>query len=109
YKKGGDQQLYLDLCNGNELTVDRVTNDPLRIARTNVNILGGMQPEIVTQLANNNRGEDGFLDRFLFVYPENLEPHLFTGMDIPEAHKENYQRLINNLLESPQQTIKADT
>lgn len=108
YKKGGDQQMYLDLFNGNELTVDRVTKEPIRITQTNVNILGGMQPEIVKQLANNNRGEDGFLDRFLFVYPENLEPHLFTGLDIPAAHKENYKRLINNLLEAPQQTIKTD-
>lgn len=108
YKKGGDQQMYLDLFNGNELTVDRVTKEPIRITQTNVNILGGMQPEIVKQLANNNRGEDGFLDRFLFVYPENLEPHLFTGVDIPEVHKENYKRLINNLLEAPHQTIKTD-
>lgn len=108
YKKGGDQQMYLDLFNGNELTVDRVTKEPIRIPQTNVNILGGMQPEIVKQLASNNRGEDGFLDRFLFVYPENLEPHLFTGLDIPDGHKENYKRLINNLLEAPHQTIKTD-
>lgn len=109
YKKGGDQQMYLDLFNGNELTVDRVTKEPIRIPQTNVNILGGMQPEIVKQLASNNRGEDGFLDRFLFVYPENLEPHLFTGLDIPDGHKENYQRLIDHLLEAPHQTIKTDS
>ena len=108
YKKGGDQQMYLELFNGNELTVDRVTKEPIRIAQTNVNILGGMQPKIVQEFANNNRSEDGFLDRFLFVYPENLEPHLFTGLDISDAHKENYKRLINNLLEAPQQTIKTN-
>jgi|TARA_R110000823_G_scaffold185666_1_gene318089 hypothetical protein len=108
YKKGNDQQMYLELFNGNELTVDRVTKEPIRIPQTNVNILGGMQPELVKQLAGNNRSEDGFLDRFLFVYPENLEPNLFTGTDIPEYHQENYKRLINNLLEAPQQTIKTD-
>lgn len=109
YKKGGDQQMYLDLFNGNELTVDRVTKEPIRIAQTNVNILGGMQPEIVKQLAKNNRGEDGFLDRFLFVYPESIDPNLFTGLDIPEAYKENYHRLINNLLEVPNQVIRANS
>ncbi|MAP81860.1 MAG: hypothetical protein CL526_12325 [Aequorivita sp.] len=107
YKKGNDQQLYLELFNGNELTVDRITKDPIRILETNVNILGGMQPEIVKQLAKNNRSEDGFLDRFLFVFPKNLEPHLFTGSDIPEIHKENYKRLITNLLEIPRQTVKT--
>lgn len=108
YKKGNDQQLYLELFNGNELTVDRVSKEPIRIAQTNVNIIGGMQPVIVKQLASNNRSEDGFLDRFLFVYPENLEPSLFEGLDIPNIHKENYIRLINNLLDAPQQSIKAD-
>jgi len=108
YKKGGDQQMYLELFNGNELTVDRVTKEPIRITQTNVNILGCIQPEKIKKLADNDRVADGFLDRFLFVYPENLEPHLFTGVDIPEAHKENYKRLINNLLEAPQQTIKTD-
>ncbi len=108
YKKGGDQQMYLDLFNGNELTVDRVTKEPIRIAQTNVNILGGMQPEIVKQLARNNRSEDGFLDRFLFVYPESIDPILFTGLDIPETHQGNYNRFINNLLEAPHQTIIAN-
>lgn len=108
YQKGGDQQMYLDLFNGNGLTVDRVSKPPIHIPEANVNILGGMQPEIVKQIANNHRDEDGFMDRFLFVFPENLEPHLFTGEDIAEAHKENYKKLINNLLEAPQQIIKSD-
>lgn len=109
YKKGGDQQMYLELFNGNELTVDRITKEPIRITETNVNILGGMQPEKVKQFANNGRDDDGFLERFLFVYPPNLKPHLFTGEDISEVHKDNYNRLIHTLLEAPPQTIKVNT
>ncbi len=105
YKKGGDQQLYLDLFNGNELTVDRVTKDPIRVAETNVNIFGGMQPEILKGMAKNNRSEDGFLDRFLFVYPNKTEPIRFTGLDINDIHKSNYAKLINNLYGASQQII----
>lgn len=108
YKKGGDQQMYLELFNGNELTVDRVTKDPIRIEQTNVNILGGMQPKLLKQFAKNNRDVDGFLDRFLFVIPKNLEPRLFTGKHIPEVHIKNYEKLINNLLEAEPQTIQAN-
>lgn len=109
YKKGGDQQMYLDLFNGSGLTVDRVTKEPIRIEQTNVNILGGMQPDILKGLANNNRNQDGFLDRFLFVFPENLKPILFTGAKIYDTHRENYRRMIGNLLDAPTQTIKAST
>ncbi len=107
YKKGGDQQLYLALFNGGSLSVDRVTKEPIRIEQTNVNILGGMQPQVLKGMAKNNRSEDGFLDRFLFVYPENVEPILFTGLDIEDHNKENYKRLIFKLLDVPLQTIKA--
>ncbi|MDM9630255.1 DUF3987 domain-containing protein [Robiginitalea aurantiaca] len=98
YKKGGDQQMYLDMFNGSELTVDRVTKEPIRIEETNVNILGGMQPEILKSFVGNNRRVDGFLDRFLFVYPDNLKPILFTGNDIASEHVENYFRLIDNIM-----------
>jgi len=108
YKKGGDQQMYLDLFNGGCVSVDRVTKEPIRIDATNVNILGGMHPQMLKGIAKNNRKEDGFLDRFLFVYPENLEPFLFTGLDIEDRKKENYKRLIFNLLDAPNQTIIAD-
>ncbi|MGB5821443.1 MAG: DUF3987 domain-containing protein [Saonia sp.] len=108
YKKGGDQQMYLDLFNGSELTVDRITKEPIRIEQTNVNILGGMQPEVLKGMAKGDRSNDGFLDRFLFVYPDNLKPNLFTGMKIDGVHQENYKRLIGNLLDAPMQTIRAD-
>ena len=107
YKKGGDQQMYLSLFNGSTLTVERVSKEPIRIEQTNVNIIGGMQPEIIKQLAQNNRSEDGFLDRFLFVYPKNLKPSLYTGKDISGRNRENYWRFINNLLDVPEMTIKA--
>ena len=108
YKKGGDQQLYLELFNGGTLTVDRVSKDPIRVPKTNVNILGGMQPEILKGMAKNNRSEDGFLDRFLFVYPDKNLPVFFKGLDIEEIHKDNYTKLINNLYNAPNQTIKAN-
>ena len=108
YKKGGDQQMYLDLFNGNGLTVDRITKDPIRIEKTNVNILGGMQPEVLKGMAKNDRSKDGFLDRFLFVYPDNLKPNLFTGLKIEPIYLENYNRLISNLLDAPAQTIIAN-
>jgi hypothetical protein len=108
YKKGGDQQMYLGLFNGGELTVDRITKDPIRVERTNVNILGGMQPDILKGMAKDNRDKDGFLERFLFVYPDNLEPVLFTGQSIEQTHRDNYERMIGNLLDAPEKTIRAD-
>lgn len=107
YKKGGDQQLYLELFNGGTLAVDRVTKDPIRVEETNVNIIGGLQPKVLKILGANNRNDDGFLARFLFVYPKNPKPFLFTGEAIDKTHVENYSKLINNLYDAPSGNLKA--
>lgn len=107
YKKGGDQQKYLEFFNGGTLTVDRVSKDPIRVEKTNVNILGGLQPKKLKELASNGRNDDGFLSRLLFVYPTNLKPPFFTGQAIKKIHTENYNRFILNLYDAPTSTLKT--
>jgi len=107
YKKGGDQQKYLEFFNGGTLTVDRVSKDPIRVEKTNVNILGGLQPKKLKELAANGRNDDGFLSRLLFVYPTNLKPPFFTGRSIKKIHTENYNRFILNLYDAPTSTLKT--
>lgn len=107
YNKGGDQQKYLEFFNGGTLTVDRVSKDPIRVEKTNVNILGGLQPKKLKALASNGRNDDGFLSRILFVYPKNLKPSKFTGRAIAEKHVKNYKRLILNLYDAPPSKIKT--
>ena len=107
YNKGGDQQKYLEFFNGGTLTVDRVSKDPIRVEKTNVNILGGLQPKKLKALASNGRNDDGFLSRILFVYPKNLKPNKFTGLAIEQIHVDNYNRFILNLYDAPPAKIET--
>ena len=107
YNKGGDQQKYLEFFNGGTLTVDRVSKDPIRVEKTNVNILGGLQPKKLKALASNGRNDDGFLSRILFVYPKNLKPNKFTGLAIEQKHVDNYNRFILNLYDAPPTKIET--
>ena len=109
YKKGGDQQLYLNLWNGGSLSVDRVTKEPLRVEKTNVNVLGGMQPEKLKEFAKNGRKYDGFLDRFLFIIPKHLNPYQFTGLDIKEKNKKYYDSFIKSLLNAPERSLQINS
>ncbi|MDC0177469.1 YfjI family protein [Polaribacter sp.] len=107
YKKGGDQQMYLEFFNGDAISVDRVSKGPIRVENPNVNILGGMQPKVLKDMASNNREDDGFLARFLFVYPEYLEPKLFTGKQIDESQYQSYNKLIQDLFGTTNKTLKT--
>ena len=107
YNKGGDQQKYLEFFNGGTLTVDRLSKDPIRVEKTNVNILGGLQPKKLKTLASNGRSDDGFLSRILFVYPRNLKPNKFTGKSIDKIHVENYIKFILSLYDAPACELKT--
>jgi hypothetical protein len=67
-----------------------------------------MQPSLLKKMAGNNRNEDGFLSRFLFVYPNNLHPNLFTGNSIKESNIKNYENLISNLFDLENQVLQVD-
>ncbi len=71
YSKGGESQKYLQIWNGSAISVARKANGTTRIDMPHISILGGIQPEILPKLAEKSRISDGFLDRFLFCYPES--------------------------------------
>lgn len=107
YRKGSDQQTYLELFNGDTLTVDRVSKAPIRVNQPIVNILGGLQPSVLKEMAAKNRDTDGFLARFLFVYPDSVEPKLFKGKKIDKSLQDNYNQLIDFLYDMPKTTLNA--
>lgn len=71
YSKGGESQKYLQIWNGSAISVARKGSGMTRIDTPHISILGGIQPEILPKLAEKSRISDGFLDRFLFCYPES--------------------------------------
>ena len=68
-----------------------------------------MQPKLLKNMASNNRDSDGFLSRFLFVFPEINKPRKFTGLSINKINNDNYKRLLNNLFEIPETIINASS
>lgn len=107
YRKGADQQMYLELFNGDSLNIDRVSKNPIRIENPNVNIIGGIQPVGLQEMASNNRNEDGFLARFLFVLPSDLVPFKFSGKKIDSSLEDKYEEMIKTLCDTKPKTLKA--
>ncbi|APG65926.1 hypothetical protein LPB136_11370 [Tenacibaculum todarodis] len=109
YRKGADQQLYLELFNGGTLSVDRVSKPSIRVEKTNVNVLGGIQPSALKDMAKNNRNDDGFLARFLFVYPIKSKPNLFSGNKIQSKHTDGYKKFIHDIYNADNINLKASS
>lgn len=70
YRKAGDRQSYLSLWAGQALKVDRRTTASVYVPHPAVSVVGGIQPDLLTRLKDEADRQDGFLDRFLFSWPE---------------------------------------
>lgn len=71
---GGDRSFWLEAYNGNPYTYDRVKNDEeVHIPHLGLSVVGGIQPDKVRRIIAD-KDDDGFVSRFLFVYPKPLPP-----------------------------------
>jgi hypothetical protein len=67
--RGGDRQDMLSLWSGTPLKIDRKNAPPIVVERPTVSVVGGVQPDRLSFLSAE-AGQDGFLDRPLWAYPD---------------------------------------
>jgi hypothetical protein len=105
YKSGGKgnaRQQYLKIWSNGAIIVDRKQSDePVVVPKPYLTIQGGIQPSVLHEIGDGR--DDGFLDRFLFAYPE---PSFggYTDEEISERAEDDYDSLINELWRASAET-----
>ena len=97
YNSSSEQESYLSFWNGNSISIDRKSDEPIRLKSTYVNIIGSIQTKLLYELSKNDRGENGFLYRFLFALNENPKPVLWNNKILDKRLIIEYEKLINRL------------
>jgi hypothetical protein len=93
--KGSERQFWLSVHNNQPVSVDRKGQQgAVSVLRPFVSVIGGIQPDVLGDLAENR--EDGMLERFLFAYPEPLFS-LWTDNDVSDRASANYRDLYERL------------
>lgn len=69
YRKAGDRQTWLSLWSATTLKIDRKTSPPLMIVAPCVSVIGGIQPDRLTELRSDAGQRDGFVERLLLAWP----------------------------------------
>jgi len=84
YRKAGDRQLHLSLWAGSPMKVDRKGAGSTYIPRPSVSIIGGIQPEMLTELSEEANRRDGFVERILMAWP-HAKPMTWNEATIDET------------------------
>jgi hypothetical protein len=71
--KGADRQHYLSMWSRTSIKVDRKSSPkPIIVPHPCLSVAGGIQPDLLSALADSAGREDGFLDRLLWSYPDEV-------------------------------------
>jgi hypothetical protein len=99
--KGADEQTWLSIHSGEMIKVNRKGKDPLFINDPCISVLGGIQTNILKTLSADNRGVNGFINRLLFVFPEDTTFQPFNESEIPGRMITDYKQMIYQLMGYP--------
>jgi hypothetical protein len=97
YNINGEQQNLLSAFSGSPYKVNRVNRPPIFVRHPFINIVGGLQSDLLKELASDSRDVSGFLARILFVMPEIHKTPLYTREELPDSVKVERNKLIHSL------------
>ena len=98
YNKGSEMEFWLSQWSGKPINIDRKTGEPVFIPLPFISVAGTIQKGILNELAKDSRTQNGFIDRILFVIPDNIQKEYWSETDLPPVVSENWKRIISNLL-----------
>lgn len=97
--RGTDRQHYLSMWSRTSMKVDRKSSPvPVIVAKPCVSVVGGIQPDLLGDLADAARREDGFIDRLLWSWPDtDMQQDTWTEDDVSREVMAATARLFERL------------
>jgi hypothetical protein len=101
--KGADRQEWLKIWNGYGIKNNRKSSGAIVIPQTSIGILGGIQPETITNMVSGDDSQfDGLWNRFSFVGLPQFKTSAFT--ETPADLGIELDKVYRSLSEQPHQT-----
>jgi len=101
YSKGDQISTYLSFWSNKGTSIDRVSMPvPLFLPDPFLNIIGSLQPRVLPKLFTPGKSDNGFLQRFLFAFPDNAEKKPINDNEIADEVIINYGQWIDDYQKS---------
>jgi hypothetical protein len=104
YRHGGERQALLSAWASVALKVDRAGRDPYWVARPVISVAGGVVPDLLSRLEAEAGALDGFIDRFLWAWPD-CEPAPLSTRRVDEEVREEVIAACRLLRRVPEGTV----
>ncbi|MDE2505860.1 MAG: DUF3987 domain-containing protein [Planctomycetota bacterium] len=102
--KGSDRSNLLKVWSGKGIKRDRVSNEnrvPVRCPFPYLSIVGCLTSDMVGELADPRGRADGFIDRFLFVYPDVRPVADWSDRGVSDLVARDWRHVVRSLFDRP--------
>jgi len=101
YTKGSEMEFWISNFNSKPINIDRKTNEPIYIPVPFISVCGTIQTGILNVLAKDSRTQNGFIDRILFCFPDNLQKKYWSESEINPVIIKKWNGIITKILDLP--------
>ena len=103
YSKGSEEQFWLMAFSASPIQINRKNiRGSISIKRPYISVSGTIQPDLLRDLAEGSRSKNGFIDRILFVYPQNLKKKYWSTKELPQHITSSWHSIVEGLLDLEQ-------
>lgn len=101
YSKSDQQSNFLTTWSNKPTTIDRISQPiPLFIETPFLSIIGGVQPRMLGRLFTSQKLDNGFYQRFLFAYPDNVHKQPINDNEMDENLFNDYTQFITDYIDN---------
>jgi len=72
YREGSDLEFWLSAWSNESVHINRVTRQGSFVESPFIPVLGGIQPDVLTNFFTSENKDNGFIDRLLITYPDAI-------------------------------------
>ncbi len=110
FSKGDTTSIYLSIWSNQSTSVDRIKNPkPLWLPTPFLSIIGGTQPRLLTRIFPANKTDNGFFQRFLIAFPDNVKKEYINDFDFDETVLTDYADWMKIYMQRSEIIIDADS
>lgn len=103
YNKGSEIESWISIWSNKPISIDRKQNEPIFIENPFISVIGSIQLGIIKEMAKNNKGVNGFMERLLFVIPKDLKKLEWNRKSIDPRIAVLWDEIVNDIF-----SIKID-
>jgi hypothetical protein len=91
-------EFWLQSWSGKPINIDRKTGEPAFIPLPFISVCGTIQNGVLNELAKDSRSQNGFVDRILFAFPEDIKKEYWNEDELEQGTIEIWRDVLDKLL-----------